>query len=129
MSAPKRLRQRKVPSENDLAVTTSTFIESLLTPKTSTSRTTDNPSNHKLFSKENSSADSQNRSIQSKQKNKFEDVTITQNNIDKTQNIIEDSWVCPVAVALRRAGYDVPLRPSKSWLKRDRKKQASLRQR
>ncbi|CAF0714221.1 unnamed protein product [Adineta steineri] len=69
-------------------------------------------------------------------KNKYKNANITKTIVDETQNNNEDDWVltitkkyiyvisylyiqiCPVAVALRRAGYNVPLRPSKSWLER-----------
>ncbi|CAF0714660.1 unnamed protein product [Adineta steineri] len=68
--------------------------------------------------------------------NKYKNANITKTIVDETQNNNEDDWVltitkkyiyvisylhiqiCPVAVALRRAGYNVPLRPSKSWLER-----------
>ncbi|CAF0808438.1 unnamed protein product [Adineta ricciae] len=118
MSTSKRIRQLALTSDDDLAEATSAFIESLLIPTSSISQTREKQVNS-LHSKQKSPENQ----LQTEREiistlSESVDANRIQIGNDRTPKNDVDDWVCPVAVALRRAGYDVPLRPSKSWLKR-----------
>ncbi|CAF0802994.1 unnamed protein product [Rotaria sordida] len=152
MAASKRLRQRILTDNKNFPISSSTFIETPLTSTISISGTTYNHLN--IFNHKESIQATELVNLQQQQQqrdrfdekfkliqnnfeiipkttinNKHTNANITKTIVDEIQSNNEDDWVCPVAVALRRAGYNVPLRPSKSWLERDRKKQALLRER
>ncbi|CAF1117851.1 unnamed protein product [Adineta ricciae] len=114
MSTSKRVRQSALTSNDDLAEATSAFIESLLAPTSSISQTREKQVNS-LHSKRKS-AGNQLQTEREAISALSESVNQIPIDSDTTQKNNADDWVCPVAVALRRAGYDVPLRPSKSWL-------------
>ncbi|CAF1584825.1 unnamed protein product [Rotaria sp. Silwood1] len=139
MAASKRFRQRILIDNKNFSISPRTFIETLLTPTINVSQITENHlniSNNKEPIQTNQLVDiQQQRDDEFGEKSKlfqnnFEIIskTITNNKqtndnitkiiVDEIQNNNEDDWVCPVAVALRKAGYNVPLRPSKSWLER-----------
>ncbi|CAF3296003.1 unnamed protein product [Rotaria socialis] len=123
MAATKRFRQRTLADNENFPISTSVFMEKFLKPTIEVEQKNTLNDMSKLMCDD--------FGILSKMTtdNQHTNENIAQTIIDKTQSTSDDDWVCPVAVVLRRAGYDVPLRPSKSWLERDRKKQASLRER
>ncbi|CAF3483908.1 unnamed protein product [Rotaria socialis] len=123
MAATKRFRQRTLADNENFPISTSVFMEKFLKPTIEVEQKNTLNDMSKLMCDD--------FGILSKMTtdNQHTNENIAKTIIDKTQSTSDDDWVCPVAVVLRRAGYDVPLRPSKSWLERDRKKQASLRER
>ncbi|CAF2126110.1 unnamed protein product [Rotaria magnacalcarata] len=131
MTAANRFRQRTLADNENFPRSTSVFMENFLKPTIENYKKPSIDLEQKDTLNDMSKLICDDFGILSKTTtdNQHTNENITKSIIDKTQSTSQDDWVCPVAVVLRRAGYDVPLRPSKSWLERDRKKQASLRER